>query len=43
MNYLVWVGGVCDLETTDHNEADRVAGQWRDQGYEDVIVEKEIV
>lgn len=41
MNYLVWIGGICDLETRDPNEAARVAQEWLDKGYEDVTIERE--
>lgn len=43
MKYLVWIGGICDIETTDISLAQRIAEEWLDKGYEDVTIESEIV
>lgn len=39
--YTVWVGGVPDVENVSKEEAEVVAKEWRDKGYDDVIIEAE--
>ena len=39
MKYIVWVGGIDDIETTDKARADEVAQEWIDKGYDDIIIE----
>ena len=38
--YTVWVGGVPDLENIDIEWAKEIADEWREQGYDDVVIEK---
>jgi len=37
--YIVWVGG-CDDYYNDYNDAKRDADEWRDKGYDDVIIQE---
>lgn len=39
--YTVWVGGIPDVENVSKEEAEVVAKEWRDKGYDDVIIEAE--
>tara|TARA_Y100001963_G_C6739520_1_gene428200 strand:- start:1024 stop:1341 length:318 start_codon:yes stop_codon:yes gene_type:complete len=38
--YTVWVGGIPDVEEVDQATAMEVAIEWRDKGYDDVLVKK---
>jgi len=38
--YTVWVGGVPDIEDIDIEWAKEIADEWREQGYDDVVIEK---
>ena len=40
MNYTVWVGGteVCDEYLNSLEDAQRLADEYRDNGYDDVII-----
>jgi len=38
--YTVWVGGVPDLENINIEYAEEIADEWREQGYDDVRIEK---
>jgi len=41
MYYTVWVGGVeVNAHLTNREEAYRIASNWRNDGYDDVIVER---
>ena len=40
--YTVWVGGVADLENIDIEWAKEIADEWREQGYDDVVIEKHV-
>ena len=40
--YTVWVGGVPDLENIDIEWAKEIADEWREQGYDDVVIEKHV-
>ena len=37
--YIVWVGGTDDYYK-DYKDAKRDANEWRDKGYDDVIIEE---
>ena len=37
--YIVWVGGTDDYYK-DYKDAKRDADEWRDKGYDDVIIEE---
>jgi hypothetical protein len=37
--WVVWVGGIDDHYTTEH-EAQAAAEEWRRQGYDDIAVER---
>ena len=37
--YIVWVGGVDDYYT-NYNDAQRDADEWKDKGYDDVVIER---
>ena len=39
MNYILWVGGVDDYYKT-LKEAKEAKEEWKDNGYDDVIIEK---
>tara|TARA_R110000772_G_scaffold47429_5_gene108428 strand:+ start:403 stop:531 length:129 start_codon:yes stop_codon:yes gene_type:complete len=38
--YIVWVGGTVDAEGVSKEKAEEIAKQWKDQGYDDVIIEE---
>ena len=40
IKYTVWVGGVPDIENVDIEWAKEIADEWREQGYDDVVIEK---
>jgi len=41
MLYTIWVGGVeVTAHLTNREEAHRIASNWRNDGYDDVIVER---
>jgi hypothetical protein len=37
--FIVWVGGVADYEGDSLGEAKAIAKEWREQGYDDVVLE----
>jgi hypothetical protein len=37
--FIVWVGGVADYEGNSFREAKAIAKEWREQGYDDVVLE----
>lgn len=40
MSYIVWVGGIDDIITSSKKEAELIANEWLNQGYDDVIIEE---
>ena len=36
--YIVWVGGVDDYYK-NYNDAKRASDEWKDKGYDDVVIE----
>ena len=40
MTYIVWVGGIDDHYQTKE-EAEQAVKEWREKGYDDVILENE--
>ncbi len=39
--YRVWVGGVIDAENVTLSDAQIIEIEWKNQGYNDVIIEKQ--
>ena len=39
--YRVWVGGVIDAENVTLLDAEIIALEWKNQGYNDVLIEKQ--
>ena len=37
--YIVWIGGLIDLETADLEHAQSVLFEWRRKGYDDAQIE----
>ena len=39
--FIVWVGGIPDVESVTKEVAEEIAKEWKGKGYDDVIIEKE--